>query len=129
MQTKSQLGTSSILAEILLELGLTQLESTIFQSLTRSGSKQAGVISKQTGINRSHTYEVISKLTQRGLVSELERNGVRHFSSISLEELIGRLEEKRARLALQQIKLSQVLREVGRPTCDLLSDPKSKSIH
>src|SRR5437868_5169348 len=97
--TPPQSATPELVLNALEDLGLTPTEHAVFICLLRLGSRQASSIAKQTGISRAHVYEVLDRLTQRGLVSVHERDGVKHFSGLSLEELLLVLQRKEAALA------------------------------
>ncbi len=122
-----QFATPELVLNALEDLGLTQTEHTVFTCLLRLGSRQASAIAKQTSISRAHVYEVLDRLTQRGLVSVHERDGVKHFSALSLEELLLVLQRKESALAERRKQLGEMVLSIKRPEAGLYSDPQTKS--
>jgi len=129
MSTQSgQFSQSSDAAfEVLEELGLTVSENTIFVNLLRHGSRQAGTLAKQTEISRAHVYEILERLMVRGLVSVHEKNGVKHFSALSLDELLLILQRKEFALAEKRKQLNEVISSLQDTGINFCSDPKTKS--
>ena len=54
--------------ERMREAGFTEYEAKAYISLVRHGETTAGALSKTSGIPHSKTYEVLSKLEDKGLV-------------------------------------------------------------
>lgn len=55
--------------DILTEFGLTNIESKVYLALLKTGMSQAGKIAKAAQLNRTTTYDALSRLIDKGLVS------------------------------------------------------------
>jgi sugar-specific transcriptional regulator TrmB len=71
--------------EVLIRLGLTNLQATVYLSLCRLGRVSIKTISNDTKIDRAHIYQVINRLQEIGLVQKILKNP-NLFESISLQE-------------------------------------------
>lgn len=61
--------------EVMSKLGLTTSEAKVYLALTQIGESQIGLISKATGIQRTHLYQVLRSLEKKGLVEkEIDTN-------------------------------------------------------
>ena len=83
----------AIKKEKLQELGFSEKEAGVYLALLELGSSVASDIAKKAGINRSTAYIIIESLLKRGLVTVIERRGVKLYSSTSPDQLIRHLEE------------------------------------
>jgi sugar-specific transcriptional regulator TrmB len=57
--------------EILTELGLTKLQINIYLVLNKLGNAPIKAISENARIDRAHTYQIIAKLQEMGLVQKI----------------------------------------------------------
>lgn len=113
--------------EVLKDFGLSDSENTVFSTLLRIGSRQASTVAKRTGISRAHVYDILDRLVRRGLVSMHEKDGVRHFTAMSLDELILALEQKEATLAARREQLREITIALEQPASNMWADPLTKS--
>ncbi|MFA4953470.1 MAG: helix-turn-helix domain-containing protein [Candidatus Pacearchaeota archaeon] len=67
------------------KLGLVKSEIEIYFMLLRIGESTATKISEKTRLNRSHIYDSLKKLIDKGLVSTYEKNKVQYFVASSPE--------------------------------------------
>ena len=88
-----------VLTAALESLGLNPREISAYQTSLSLGPKPASVIAKVSGLNRAHTYEVLTSLKSKGLVEEVTKNSVKHFSSIPPEAVLKQLDTKTTELA------------------------------
>jgi predicted DNA-binding transcriptional regulator len=80
--------------EALKKLELTEGEAKVYLSLLAGESTKSGIVRK-SGISSSIVYDVLKKLTKKGLVSSIIIEGKRHFRASDPEILLGKLEDKR----------------------------------
>ncbi len=113
--------------EVLKDFGLSDSENAIFSTLLRIGARQASTLAKRTGISRAHVYDILDRLVRRGLVSMHEKDGVRHFTAMSLDELILALEQKEAKLAERREQLREITLSLDQPALNMWADPLTKS--
>jgi len=78
----------------LVSLGLTKNESITYLTLLKLGEVRTGVLSKETGINRSLIYRVLESLQKKGLVSEVVKENRSYFSAHNPKNIKKMLEEK-----------------------------------
>ena len=77
----------SNISEVLKDLGFEEREIKIYLTLIRSGDSPALRISKETGIDRTTTYDLLERLIGKGIVSSYIKNKSKHFSALTPEKL------------------------------------------
>lgn len=82
----------------ILELGLAEKEAKVYLATLELGSTGASGISKKAEVDRVNTYNMLAVLKEKGLISEVERRGVKYFSAESPEKLLDLGEETKAKL-------------------------------
>lgn len=85
--------------EELEKLGLSKAESRIYLALLELGSVPSGQVVKHTGFRKSTVYETIGRLEEKGLVSNIFKNGIKHFEAANPERILDYLEEKKRQLS------------------------------
>lgn len=97
--------------ETLQELGLNRRESICYTSLLELGSSKVGEIVRKTKIPSSKIYEVLNRLIQRGLVTYVIKNNIKHFQASDPRVLLNFIDEKKKRLKhiMPQLLLKQKL--------------------
>ncbi|MDD4983858.1 MAG: helix-turn-helix domain-containing protein [Candidatus ainarchaeum sp.] len=84
--------------EILRQVGLSQNESRIYESLITMGKTTVEKISNRSGVHRRNTYDTLNKLIEKGLVSEVFVGGNKHYSATNPRRLQELLQEKESNL-------------------------------
>lgn len=74
--------------EILKSIGLTQGESQIYMALLKLGSTSSGAIINESRVSRSKVYEVLERLKQKGLATEVVKENVKYFEATSPSRII-----------------------------------------
>jgi sugar-specific transcriptional regulator TrmB len=69
---------------VLVSLGLTSMQARVYLSLARNGPSKVTVISRISGIHRTHLYEVLKSLTEKGFVVKQLSNS--EYNAISLKD-------------------------------------------
>jgi len=80
--------------KVLLQLGLSESETSVFLTLLQAGPSSVQDISRASGINRMTIYSALSSLEKSGLVSETKKGARRLFVAEKPEELKSIIEEK-----------------------------------
>lgn len=62
-------------------IGLTKSEILVYTTLLEIGQSSTGKIVKEAGISSGKIYEILERLIEKGLVSYVLKNNVKHFSS------------------------------------------------
>ena len=88
---------ATTLKEDLNHLGLTDGEAKVYLSLLKLGSAKVGVIVRDSNISYSKVYDVLQRLSMKGLVSQIVIENIKHFNAVEpyrLHEYIKRKEEE-----------------------------------
>ncbi|MBU0957513.1 MAG: hypothetical protein KKF56_01745 [Nanoarchaeota archaeon] len=91
--------------ELFRELGLSINEARVYEILLKSGEISVQTISNKSGVHRRNVYDSISKLIEKGLVSEVFIKSEKNFKATDPRRLLELLKEK-------QEKLNKVLPEL-----------------
>ncbi|MCB0322921.1 MAG: hypothetical protein KDD69_05085 [Bdellovibrionales bacterium] len=102
-------------------LGLTHAEIAVYQASLALGPRPASVIAERAGLKRSHTYNILSSLQKKGIVQEIIKNSVRHFSCCQPTALVGMINNQLEDLTVKKKKLERVV-----PLLENLRGPLSK---
>jgi predicted transcriptional regulator len=81
----------------LIRLGLTSGEARVFLTLLKLGSAKVGQIVKESQVSYSKVYNVLDRLSSKGLVSQILLGNVKYFNAVEpyrLEEYIKRKEQE-----------------------------------
>jgi sugar-specific transcriptional regulator TrmB len=81
----------------LISIGLTSGEARVFLTLLKLGSAKVGQIVKDSNVSYSKVYDVLDRLSSKGLVSHIILGNVKYFNAVEpyrLEEYIKRKEQE-----------------------------------
>jgi sugar-specific transcriptional regulator TrmB len=81
--------------KILEKIGLTEGEVRVYLALLELGLCSTGQIIDKSQITSSKVYIILERLEQKGLVSHVIKNNVRHFQSANPNKILDYLEEKK----------------------------------
>ncbi len=96
--------------ERLLEgLGLTNGEVRVYFALLEIGSSTTGEIIKKAKVSRSKVYEMLGRLTDRGLVSFVIRENTKYFEAADPEHLVHYVRRERSLLEEKEKELKKIL--------------------
>ncbi|MBS3094138.1 hypothetical protein J4474_00590 [Candidatus Pacearchaeota archaeon] len=88
-------------------LGTTgKSEIDVYVTLLKIGPSTAGFISEKTKLNRSHIYDIFTKLINRGFVSFFEKNKTKYFNASPPEGILDYIKEieKEADSSIAELK-------------------------
>jgi len=74
--------------EVLEKIGLTKGESKTYLALLGTGQSSIGPIVKESGMSTSKSYEILSRLEQKGLVSHVFKNKTKYFKAANPERVL-----------------------------------------
>jgi len=100
------------LEQALTGAGLSEKEAKIYLATLELGSAAAVAIARKSGINRGTTYLIAENLMLRGLMSSVDRDGTRHFSSEPPAHLLARIEKESLTVNERKASLAAVLPEL-----------------
>ena len=84
--------------ESIKQAGLTDNETTVYQSLLELGPKGAGTISRRTGLHRRVIYDVMDRLIKKGLIGYIVENNRKLFRAANPQRLLEIIEEQKNRI-------------------------------
>lgn len=80
--------------EVLEKIGLTKNESKVYLTLLELGPSLAGKIAKISELHRRPTYDSLTRLLDKGLISYTIKSGKKYFQAVNPERFISILKEK-----------------------------------
>ena len=101
-----------MIKEALEKIGLTEGEIQVYEALIQLGLTSTGNIVKKANIASSKVYEVLQRLMNKGLVSYVIKNGVRHYDATPPERLIDFLDEKKQGIEKAKEEIRKIIPEI-----------------
>ena len=94
---------------LLKQIGLTDNEIKIYLFLLKNSPSTKSPLVKATGISGSKVYEVLHRLSQKGLASITVENNIQHFSAASPDKIKDYLKRKREEITNAEQKINHIL--------------------
>jgi sugar-specific transcriptional regulator TrmB len=82
------------LNQILQKIGLTEKESKVYLANLELGTAVVSDISKKAKINRVTTYDILQKLIEKALVSQITKNKMKFFTALDPEDLFNDFQKR-----------------------------------
>lgn len=82
----------------LTSLGLSENETKTYIALLELGESTATKISLKSGLERVHTYQILNKLIDKGISSNVIKNNTKYFIAADPDSLLKNLKEKEKNL-------------------------------
>ncbi|HLG24635.1 MAG TPA: helix-turn-helix domain-containing protein [Candidatus Nanoarchaeia archaeon] len=98
--------------ELFRELGLTENEIKVYNTLLDLGASQAGQITEKSGVHRRNVYDSISRLMEKGLVSFVTINNKKLFSPANPEKFLEIIDEKKFELDDVKKRFQKIIPEL-----------------
>jgi len=95
--------------KMLAQIGLTESEIKVYFALLEMESSTVGPIIKKAKVPHSKIYEILEKLEEKGLVSFVIKNNVKHFQASDPRNLINILDEKEQAIEKQKKELEETV--------------------
>jgi sugar-specific transcriptional regulator TrmB len=86
----------------LKELGFSEGEEKAYLALLKLGSSTTGPIARESGLSRSKLYEILEKLSKKGVASHYKKNNVSYFAAAPPKRILEYLKEKELNLEKQR---------------------------
>ncbi|MDP2946826.1 MAG: helix-turn-helix domain-containing protein [Nanoarchaeota archaeon] len=80
--------------KILEEIGLTKGEIKVYLALLKIGETTTGKIIEEAQISSGKIYEILEKLSSKGLVTHVVKEKTKHFSAVSPNRILDFLHER-----------------------------------
>ncbi len=88
---------------------MTPGEINVYLSLLDLGISSTGSIIKKSHISSSKVYLILERLIQKGLVSQVERNNVKHFQAANPKRLSDYMKEKKNKLESKSKEIEKLI--------------------
>ena len=115
---------SKVLAETLAQLGLSEQEAQVYEVALALGSRPASVIAQKAGLKRGHTYNILQRLMDKGLVQEFVKSNIRHFTCSPPQALLGIARTREEELQRTKERLEDLIPELEKIRSPLQAQPK-----
>ncbi len=89
--------------------GLTGGESKVYLALLELGPSTTGPIVEKSGVARSIIYQLLERLSQKGLVSHVVKEKTKYFQAAQPDRLLEYMDERQKELEESKRKLNELL--------------------
>ena len=96
----------------LKELGLTEGESKVYESLLFIGSSTVGPIVKKSGVAYSNIYEILNRLSEKGLVSFIRKEKTKYFQAVQPTRIRDYLDKQEQKIHKNRTVFEKLLPEL-----------------
>jgi HTH-type transcriptional regulator, sugar sensing transcriptional regulator len=95
--------------QIFEKIGMTKGEVRIYFALIELGSSTTGGIIKKSRITNSKVYQILERLEQKGLVSHVMKNNVKHFQVADPRRLLDYMDEKKKEIEEETVEIQETI--------------------
>ncbi len=99
---------------VLEGIGLTKGEVKAYLALLQLGPSTTGDIISKAEVSRSKVYEMLDRLTKRGLVSFVIKENIKYFEAASPAQIIEYIERTKKDLENKESEIKSILPELKR---------------
>ncbi|MFH1054095.1 MAG: helix-turn-helix domain-containing protein [Candidatus Woesearchaeota archaeon] len=89
--------------------GLTEGEIKVYLALLEKGLSTTGPIIKKSGISKSIVYPILEKLIEKGLVSYIIKEKIKHFQAAGPDKILEYVNKKEDELSEVKEKIEELL--------------------
>ena len=89
---------------------LTKGESKVYKALVELGDTSIGNIIKISGVSHSKIYDILKRLSEKGLISSINNNGRQYFSPADPSRLLELVGEKENELQQSKEKIKDIVK-------------------
>jgi HTH-type transcriptional regulator, sugar sensing transcriptional regulator len=116
-----------MLNEDLNKLGLTNGEARVYLSLLKLGSAKVGEIIKDSTISYSKVYDVLQRLSIKGLTSQIIVENIKHFNAVEPYRLHEYIKRKEEELDTQKGIIDKIIPQLAEYARDIRNKKKSSA--
>jgi HTH-type transcriptional regulator, sugar sensing transcriptional regulator len=116
-----------MLKEDLNKLGLTNGEAGVYLSLLKLGSAKVGAIVKDSTVSYSKVYDVLHRLSLKGLVSQILVENIKHFNAVEPYRLHEYLKRKEEELNAQKEIIDKIIPQLAEYASNTRKKKKSSA--
>lgn len=95
------------LKQLLQKLNLNEKEARVFLSLVKIGKAPVSAVGRESGITRTHIYDLVQSLVEKGLVSEIEERGIKNYEAVDHAGLLAFVSKEQKELQSLEKELMQ----------------------
>lgn len=95
--------------QVLEKIGFTKGEIKVYFSLIELGESSTGAIIIRSQVSRSKVYEILERLKEKGLVSEVIKQNVRYFQASNPKVILEYIKNKGKELKVQEEDFKKIL--------------------
>lgn len=99
----------NINTQVLEKIGLTKGEIKVYFSLVELGESSSGPIILHAKVSRSKVYEVLEKLKEKGLVSEVIKENTKYFQAADPKQILEFIKDKEKELTDYKLEFITIL--------------------
>lgn len=93
-------------------IGLSKAEVRVYAALLKIGMTSTGELTKETGARKSTVYNSLERLSEKGLVSHVIRNNVKHFQAAEPERILDFIAQKKRDLEDEETNIKSLIPEL-----------------
>ena len=97
---------------ILSEIGLSTNETKVYIALLDNGESTTGEILDNANLQTGKIYEILNSLKNKGMVSIIIKNGVKHFSPADPQRVLDYIHEKQKNIEKQKTDFESILPQI-----------------
>ncbi|MFC1722964.1 TrmB family transcriptional regulator [Nanoarchaeota archaeon] len=101
--------------EILKDLGFETREIKVYLELIKNNTQPALKISKATRIDRTTIYDILERLKDKGIISQITKNNTKHYTALTPKGLTNHFREKYSSLEHILPKLNKIATQTKEP--------------
>lgn len=95
--------------EVLKKAGLTEGEVKVYLALINNGESTIGQILKNSRVTKSIIYSILDKLIEKGLVSFVLKNDIKHFQAAPPSTLLEYLDKKGKEIESTKKEIEEII--------------------
>ena len=96
-----------------MEIGLSEGESQIYLALLQQGACLVSKLAQITGAHRTHIYDTLEKLREKGFVSYVIKENRKYFQAVNPQKILDFLREKQEKLEQDLPQMLNLIQESG----------------
>lgn len=104
---------SMITSEDIRKLGLSEKEAKVYFALLKAGGALPAMVAKEAGVNRATTYEVLTRLHERGLVMKIIKKNKYYFTCAEPDAFSEFFERRSAQIQKHRAELERLLPQLN----------------
>src|SRR3989344_250234 len=81
--------------KLLIPMGLSESEINVFLAMVQVGPEAISRIAKMAGHNRVSVYDILRRLSEKGLVRQITRGGVKKYEAVEPGVILRKLNEEK----------------------------------